>query len=233
MFRMTELVTEVPREEGLWRVARGDPFALREPSPPLLASLEHPDSGIGNRFDSALGDFRVWYFATLLEGCYGETLAPLRPDPAVRSAIDDGDDDCLMPLGEIAADWRQRRIAVRATFPENRPFLDVEAAGTRERLRDDLPWLLSKLGLDEIDVGAIRSKDRRLTRWIAQWAWQMRNTVGPPNFGGIRFLSRLNTDWECWAVFEDVLPEEKERKSVLRQDEALRNVADLYGLEIF
>jgi hypothetical protein len=125
---MPELAFAAPPEGGLWRVARGEPFELREPSPPLIGGATDP--GIGNRFDSALGNFRVWYFATTLEGCYGETLAALRPDPAVLAAID-GEDDCFMPLGQIAADWRQQRIAVRAAFPEKRPFLDVEAATTR------------------------------------------------------------------------------------------------------
>lgn len=211
-------------------MARGDPFALRDPSPRLHGGAADP--GIGNRFDSALGNFRVWYFATTLEGCYGETLAALRPDPTVLAAID-GEDDCFFPLGEIAADWRQRRIAVRAKFPEERPFLDVEAASTRAILRDELPWLLAELGLDDIDVAAIRSKDRRLTRWIAQWAWHRRHETGAPKFAGIRFCSRLNTDWECWAVFEDVLPEEQERMSILPQDVALRSVAELYKLQIF
>jgi hypothetical protein len=227
---MAELVRRTPPRAGLWRVARGEPLALREPSPPLRGGAA--DRGTGNRFDSALGDFRVLYFATLLEGCYGETLAALRPDPAVSSAVD-GDDDCLMPLGEIAADWRQRRQAVRATLPEERPFLDVEAAATRAVLRDKLPWLLALLNLDDIDVSAIRSRDRRLTRWIAQWTWLKRNELGMPNFAGVRFFSRLNTDWECWAVFEDVSLEEQERKSILRQDEALARVAELYKLEIF
>ena len=227
---MPELATAAPPEGGLWRVARGDPFALREPSPRLSGGAGDP--WIGNRFDSALGNFRVWYFATTLEGCYGETLAALRPDPIVAAALD-GEDDCFFPLGEIGADWRQRRIAVRATFPEERPFLDVEAVSTRSILRDELTWLLAELGLDDIDVAAIRSKDRRLTRWIAQWAWHKRHEVGPPNYAGVRFCSRLNTAWECWAVFEDTLPEEQERKSILPQDAALRNVAELYKLQIF
>jgi hypothetical protein len=167
-----------------------------------------------------------------LEGCYGETLAALRPDPAVLAAID-GEDDCFFPLGEIAADWRQRRIAVRASFPEDRPFLNVESASTRAILRDELTWLLAELGLDDIDVAAIRSKDRRLTRWIAQWTWHRRHEAGGHNFAGIRFCSRLNTEWECWAVFEDVLPGEKERKSILPQDQALLRVAELYKLQIF
>lgn len=227
---MPGLRTVQPPEHGLWRVARGDPFALREPAARLSGASA--DSGIGNRFDSALGNFRVWYFATTLDGCYGETLAALRPDPTVLAALND-EDDTYFPLGEIAADWRQRRIAVRASFPERRPFLDVEAVSTREILRDELPWLLAELGLDGIDVAAIRGKDRRLTRWISQWTWQKRHEPEHPNFAGIRFCSRINTDWECWAVFEDVFPEERERKSILPQDEALRRVAELYKLQIF
>lgn len=152
---MPELATATPPKEGLWRVARGEPFAVGEPAAPLTGAATDP--GIGNRFDSALGNFRVWYFATKLEACYGETLATLRPDPAVRAAVD-GEDDCFMPLGQIAADWRQQRIAVRATFPEGRPFLDVEAASTRAILRDELAWLLATLGLDDIDVAAIRAR---------------------------------------------------------------------------
>ncbi len=187
---------------------------------------------MGNRFDSALGNFRVWYFATELEGCYAETLAPLRPDPAVLAALE-GDEPGFMPLGEVAADWRQRRIAVRATFPEGRPFLDVEDAGTRASLRKELAWLLASLGLDDIDVAAIRSKDRRLTRWVAQWAWDAHEQQGSPNFGGIRFCSRLGSQWECWAVFEDTRPNELERKPILLQDPALRNVAELYELRLF
>lgn len=72
-----------------------------------------------------------------------------------------------------------------------------------------------------------------MTRWIAQWAWHCSHEVGFPKFAGVRFSSRLDTDWECWAIFEDVLPEEKERRSILRQDEALQRVADLYRLDIF
>lgn len=141
---------------------------------------------MGNRFDSALGNYRVWYFATELEACYAETLAPLRPSPAVIDAIG-RDEEGFFPLGEIAADWRQRRIAVRATFPEDRPFLDVEATGTRAVLRKELAPLLGGLGLDDIDVPAIRSKDRRLTRIVSQWAWEEHEVPGSTPYAGIRF----------------------------------------------
>jgi hypothetical protein len=144
-----------------------------------------------------------------------------------------GDQDGFMPLGEIAADWRQGRIAVRAAFPEGRPFVDVEDSGTRAVLRKDLAWLLASLDLNDIDVAAIRSKDRRLTRWVAQWAWDRHEAQASQPFAGIRFCSRLGSEWECWAVFEDVATEEQERKSILRQDEDLQRVAALYDLEIF
>jgi len=225
---MPDVALAYPPEEGLWRVARGEPFALREPPPPLSIR----DGGVGNPFDSALGNYRVWYFATELEGCYAETLAPLRPAPAVVDAIG-RDEEGFFPLGEIAADWRQRRIAVRATFPEARPFLDVEAARTRAVLRKELGPLLAGLGLDDIDVPAIRSKDRRLTRIVSQWTWEEHETPGSPPYGGIRFCSRLGSEWECWAVFEDVLPQERERRPILREDEALGRVASLYDLVLF
>jgi hypothetical protein len=225
---MPDIALAYPPEGGVWRVARGEPFTLRDPPPPL--SLR--SGGVGNRFDSALGNYRVWYFATELEGCYAETLAPLRPDPAVVAAIGK-DEDGHMPLGEIPADWRQRRIAVRASFPERRPFLDVEANGTRAVLRRELSSMLASLGLDDIDVPAIRSKDRRLTRIVSQWVWEEHEAPGSPPFAGVRFCSRLGSEWECWAVFEDVLPQECERKSILREDEALKRVADLYELVVF
>ncbi len=225
---MPGLTLAYPPEAGLWRVARGEPFSLRDPPAPLSIS----DAGVGNRFDSAVGNYRVWYFATEIEGCYAETLAPLRPDPAVVAAIGK-DEDGLMPLGEIPADWRQRRIAVRATFPEDRPFLDVEDAGTRAVLRQKLASWLALFGLDDIDVPAIRSKDRRLTRVVSQWVWEEHEAPGSLPFAGVRFCSRLGSEWECWAVFEDVFPQERERKPLLREDEALQSVASLYDLVVF
>lgn len=82
-----------------------------------------------------------------------------------------------MGLGEVPADWRQRRLAVKVRFPaggrfpRGAVFLDVEAA---------------------------------VTRLIGQWANDSTNAEGGPVFAGVRYLSRLDTSWECWAVFDDV-----------------------------
>jgi hypothetical protein len=179
-----------------------------------------------------MANYYVWYCATERDGCYGETLAYLRPDPKVQTAIDN-DDEGLMLIGEVPADWRKRRVLIRATFPKDRPFVDVEAAETRAVLREELAWVLELVGLDDIDVSAIRSSDRRLTRWISQWVWQKRLDEFQPDYGGIRFCSKLNTDWECWAVFADVTPTEQERHPVLVQDDALQRVASLYSLDVY
>jgi hypothetical protein len=179
-----------------------------------------------------MGNYYVWYFATERDGCYGETLALLRPDPRVKKVIE-GDEDGFMPIGEVPADWRKRRVLARATFPQGRPFVDVEAAETRAVLTRELAWVLELVGLDDIDVAAIRSRDRRLTRWISQWVWQKRLEETAPDYAGIRFCSKLNTDWECWAVFADITPIEEERHPVLRQDEALQRVASLFSLDIY
>jgi hypothetical protein len=49
----------------------------------------------------------------------------------------------------------------------------------------------------------------------------------------IRSLSRLSSEWECWALFEDVSLNEQERRPITRNDHALTSIAELYGLTIF
>lgn len=137
-----------------------------------------------------------------------------------------------MALGDIPRDWRDRRIAVRASFAKARPFVDVEAAGTRKALSNELTWLLDAIGLDDIDVAAIRSSDRRLTRWVSQFVYQARFDYPSREYSGVRFSSRLNDDWELWAVYEDVQFEEQERRPVLIQDDALRAVATEFELNL-
>jgi hypothetical protein len=195
--------------------------------------LEGPSAG--NRFDSPTQDYRVCYFATSLDGCFGETLARFRPSPNLAAiAREEG----FMSSGEVPADWRHRRLAARvmpvasSKLPAIR-FLDVEAARTRAVLRDQLGNLLAYFGYDDLDVPTVRGKDRRITRWIGRWAYEQRDDDDRPTFAGIRYLSRLNTDWECWVVFEDVPLDELERRPVQRDDDALTRVARLYGLTIF
>lgn len=69
--------------------------------------------------------------------------------------------------------------------------------------------------------------------WIGKWAFEQRDGNGAPFFAGIRYLSRLDTNWECWAVFHDVEIREVSRQPIERGDAALEKVAEGYGLTVF
>jgi hypothetical protein len=195
--------------------------------------LDYPHAG--NRFDSPTEDFRVCYFATDLEACFGETLSRFRPNPALADAASEAG---FMRNGEVPADWRNRRIAVQANFVPNEllpsiRFLDVEALKTRRELESELGSLLAFYGYSELDVPTVRGGDRRITRWIGKWAFELRDDDGIPVFAGIRYLSRLNTEWECWAVFHDVEIKELSRQPIERNNDALQAVAQEFDLTIF
>lgn len=221
-----------PPNDGLWRVGRSpDPLHYSDPIDPSLLDSR----SAGNRFDSPTGDYRVCYLSSTLEGCFGETLARFRPNPRLRAV---SEEEGFMSTGEVPADWRHRRLAVRATVhaDEASPalqFLDVEAAATRAVLRDKLGDLLAYYGYTDLDVPTIRGGDRRITRWIGRWAHLQRDAQGRPLYSGIRYLSRLSSEWECWAIFENAALQEQERHPILLHDEALSRVVRLYGLTVF
>ena len=217
---------------GVWRVGR-TPDPLQFPDPPKADELDYPHAG--NRFDSPTENFRVCYFASDLDACFGETLSRFRPDPALVAAAEE---EGFMPAGEVPADWRNQRIAVQVEFvpsellPELR-FLDVEALSTRRKLRTELASLLAYYGYEDLDVPTVRGGDRRITRWIGKWAFEQRDADGLPVFAGIRYLSRLNTDWECWAVFHDVEIMEIAREPIERENTALQTIARHFDLRVF
>ncbi|HEY2056217.1 MAG TPA: RES domain-containing protein [Solirubrobacterales bacterium] len=217
---------------GVWRVGR-TPDPIEFPDPPRADELDYPRAG--NRFDSPTENFRVCYFATDLNACFGETLSRFRSDPALIAAADE---EGFMPAGSVPADWRNQRIAVQVKFvpnellPELR-FLDIEALKTRRELRSELASLLAYYGYEDLDVPTVRGADRRITRWIAKWAFEQRDADGAPVFAGIRYLSRLNTEWECWAVFHDVEIKEITREPIERESEALKTIARHFDLTVF
>lgn len=221
-------------DAGVWRIGRA-PDPLARSAPLDRAELDQPTTG--NRFDSPIGGYQTLYFASTLEGCFGETLARFRPDPALQKLLrKEWEEAGFMCIGDIPADWRQRRMAVNVKFPaEGRfshgvRFLDVEAIETREELRSELAEVLAYYGYKDLDISIVRGADRRVTRWIGQWAYDRRTADGQLAFAGVRYLSRLNSDWECWAVFNDVPIAELDRKPILANDPALQSVAKTYGL---
>jgi len=227
-------------QEGVWRVGR-EPDLLCASVSSKSSELGQPNTG--NRFDSPTGAYGVRYFATDLDGCYGETLARFRADKKLAKVVGgEWSELGFMNVGDIPADWRQRRGAVRVRFPADGAnasftagvrFLDIESVNTREALLPDFEPLLKYYGYSDLDVPVVRGHDRRITRYISQWTYEQRDEDERPMYAGIRYLSRLNSDWECWAVFDHVAIEELTRHAILPQDEALTRIAKLYGLTVY
>lgn len=226
-----------PPDDGVWRVGREpDPLAASKSS----GHSELSKAGTGNRFDSPGGEYGVRYFATTLDGCFGEILARFRADPTLAAVIgSEWRDMGFMDVGDIPRDWRQRRMAVQVDFPDDKGnskfsdgirFIDVESVETREAMRPDFEELLAFYKYPDLDIPVVRGRDRRVTRYISQWAFEQVDEDGNPLYAGIRYLSRLSNDWECWAVFDDVEPRELNRKPILAEDPAFKRIAKLYGL---
>ena len=140
-----------------------------------------------------------------------------------------------MPPGEIAADWRRRRLAVLArTADEEALFLDVEALETRSALVRLLAPALARLGISDLDIPTIRGRDRRVNMAdISYWAWREVNEDASFRYAGLRYLSRLSTEWECWAVFDRVATVELERRTLRAEMTELRKVAADFNLRVF
>jgi hypothetical protein len=63
-------------------------------------------------------------------------------------------------------------------------------------LNDQLAPLLAWLEIEQLDLSAITSPALRLlTQYAARYIYSS-------GFAGIRYASRLGTNWECWALFE-------------------------------
>lgn len=142
-----------------------------------------------------------------------------------------------MGIGQVPADWRHQRVLVRADFEptESRPtlrFLDVEARNTREHLRKRLAPILAHYGQTDLDVATVRGGDRRITRWIGKWAFDTRDEEGRRAYAGIRYLSRLDSEWELWAVFDDVGIRETAREPITRQNPDLLSIARSFDLTV-
>lgn len=229
---MIHCPTVLPPTVGCWRVGR-----VQEP----YYEWRHPEkvdlrkSRAGNRFDSYLGNYGVLYFASSPEVCFAETLARFRPKPSLATiAQREWTPNGWMLPGSIPADWRQKRLLTRVQFVNPLPFLDIDSAETLAELQaaPDLADDWTRMKVDEIDLAAVVGTDRRVTRRISQWAFEAVNDAGELRFGGIRYLSRLGADYECWAVFEQPEFAEVGRYPILLSETAMQNVADRFGLTI-
>jgi hypothetical protein len=114
------------------------------------------------------------------------------------------------------------------------PFVDIAAAATLAVLRPALAAVALEVGLPDVDLSAVTGPARLVTQEAARYIYEQHDTAGAPRYAGVRYLSRLNLEWECWAVFVDRLRHRVVRSGeVIRADDpGLYEAAALLGLGI-
>jgi hypothetical protein len=218
----------------LYRVARPpDPFV------PPDWGYARPDGTFDGRYDDPRGRrgvppsdrYRVLYFASHPSGAYGETVAQFRPSIKVVGQYAGRDPFGSRPL--IPRDWRVGRRLGAAVLFVTLPLADVEEAETVQALRPVLAPVAVRLGLVDIDLSAITGPRRELTQEAGLHVYNQRDAHGRPRYAGIRYVSRLKREWECWAVFADRVRQRPLRIDPIAADDPhLYEAARILGLAI-
>lgn len=222
------------------RVGRGDDaFA----PPPWESVFE--DGTFHNRYDDPRADrgvpkeerFRVVYCATRAAGAYGETIATYRQSPSLLAELqqveDDEPPDRELEGGIVPEDFRTERVLGITRLSRELRFADASDGATLTVLRSELAQCVVDLGLDDFDLSAITSAERKLSQEVARYVYELAEE-GHTNFAGIHYLSRLHSHWELWAIFYDrmkhfpVLP----AGAIAADDEELEEAANILGVEI-
>lgn len=210
----------------VYRVGRnGDPLR-----PSRIAAQDALATRAGNRFDVVGGG--VIYCGTHVKGCFAEVVARFRPSPKMRTLMEQ-EDAGFVTCGGVPQNWRDQRTVVAASIADALPFVDIDNPITHEYLNAKMAAELTDLGVDTLDVGNVRGANRLITRAASSWAYWAAHDAGSPKYSGIRYLSRVLPDEECWAVFEGTPIVEVSRRPIEINDPDLQAVADMWGLRIF
>ncbi|NUK00750.1 RES domain-containing protein [Streptomyces lunaelactis] len=121
----------------------------------------------------------------------------------------------------------------RAEIVDQRPFIDVEDPASHAVLTEALAVVLATLGADRLDVPTVRGCDRRVTRAVSQWIHDQADDHGRRTYAGVRYLSKIDSTWECWAVFDDTVIACQEIRTITRSMPEIRSIQDLFGILIY
>lgn len=184
----------------------------------------------GNRFDVPGG--AVLYAGSTRAACYAETLARFRPTPKIRELL--RDESGFMIAGGVPQDWRLQRVMARLRVVDPLPFLDVEHPATLAHLSEVMSGELTRLGYEHnLDISDVCNRDRRLTRAIAHYAYTAVDDDDSFLYSGIRYISRVHSAWECWAIFDGTRIEVVDQQAIELSDPDLENIANMWDLRIF
>ncbi|MEK8172295.1 hypothetical protein NKH77_32560 [Streptomyces sp. M19] len=85
--------------------------------------------------------------------------------------------------------------------------------------------------MDKLTPGHIQGSDRRITRQISAWAISQRTSDQERLIHGIAYRSKFGMR-QCWAIFSDVDLIQLESSLIFPEADALRTVADEFGLTL-
>lgn len=251
---MAVAMVSVPApRDGMYRIGRGpaEPFALPD------WDRAESDGTFGNRFDDPGGihgvlpehRFRVIYGATQREAAFAEVTSRFRQRPGLSPAlarIEDDEETLEEALGGavdpdfldhslLTNDWLQRRRVGHTKIVAHGDFVDITHADSLAHLNEALAPLLTVLGVEQLDLSSITNQSitkqapRVLTQYAARYIYHH-------EFAGIRYTSRLGTNWECWALFEGRFHHEMSYpgmpENIDPHDDDLWSVAKRFGITI-
>ena len=186
--------------------------------------LAGPDGTFGNRFDDPDATYRVLYASSQRLGCFVETLARFRIDPALLAElaqIEGADDYC--PLGEVPMAWIEKRIMGVATTDKD--YADVCSSEWISRLRKLLAIHWKKFGVEEFDASVLQvTAPRILTQSVSR-------IIFYGGFAGIYYRSKYGHDIENWALFEPFHINVQEAEFIRSDDRDLERALELHSLK--
>lgn len=221
-----QLDSVTPPTTSLWRVHR-DPTALPE--------RPGPGETPANRFDDPRGEYRVRYLATSRRGAFLEVLARFRRSHETEEclqAVTEVDEDVEFESPASApADFLASLRIVRAHPPSGAEFVDVTSLTSQSRLGHHLTVRqaldASQLGssdqpaqLDEATIRLGGPRGRPITQAVSRVVFEETAAAR------IRYASRVDSDEECWAVFEATPLTFHRPEPVALNDHELRDAAD-------
>lgn len=204
------------------------------------------DGTFGNRLDDpgkfyGLTEekrFRVVCCASSRAGAFGETISRFRQSPKLIAELDAIEDlegeavDEELKGGEVPLEWRVERNLGSTMLDEQLVFADLSNAETMSTLRKEVASLLTRFGLEELDLSTITSSHRRVTQEISRHLHD--KEIPGATLAGIRYPSRLNPEWTLWAIFsERFVHTPQEIYDVVKDDDPdLQQAASILGLEV-
>lgn len=214
----------------VFRVSRGDPWAIRAPRGNNRFDICDPEEGV-----------MTLYTGESKEAALAEVLAPFRPDLETIAEVDSipSDDDVSPVSGVVPKHWLETRRIGIGIIRFKAVIVDITHPKTIQVLRNqsDLARQAIKAGFVDIDESSLRASGvngRRFTQAVSAYIYNIGHS-------GIRYGSRLGTTFHCvagfvaigvdnatWSEFlEAVLPSEK----ISSEDTALKNVVKLFNLK--